>query len=190
MLACRGLLFINNTMMTDTEFEGPADAPMAKLLSVILIIGQVVLAVGCVILLITSLIMMVPNLRVHLIEELPDTVRASTFAGQCLAAAISAVAWFVVLHLLRRVVTAVIHGDPFLPENVSRLRTIWIIIAATEVFRMIATFTMGISNDCADGDVSRLDVRIGTWFFIFIIAAISEAFRHGAALRADQELTI
>jgi hypothetical protein len=36
----------------------------------------------------------------------------------------------------------------------------------------------------------RIDIRIGTWFFIFIIAAISEAFRHGAALRAEQELTI
>jgi len=176
--------------MIDPEFDGPAGAPMAKLLSVILIVGQVVLALGCVILLITALIMVVPSLRVHLIEDLPDTVRASTFAGQCLAAAISAVAWFVVLQLLRRVVSAVIHGDPFLPENVSRLRTIWMIIAATEVFRMAATFMMGGSNDCANVDGSRLDVRIGTWFFIFIIAAISEAFRHGAALRADQELTI
>jgi len=117
-------------------------------------------------------------------------VQASTFAGQCLAAALSAVAWFVVLHLLRRVVSAVIHGDPFLPENVSRLRTIWMIIAATEVFRMIATFVLGGSSDCMNVDGSRLDVRVGTWFFIFIIAAISEAFRHGAALRADQELTI
>jgi len=58
------------------------------------------------------------------------------------------------------------------------------------VFRMLVTFTMGGSSDCADVDGSRLDVRIGTWFFIFIIAAISEAFRHGAALRADQEFTI
>ena len=177
-------------MMTDTEFDSPSGAPMAKLLSVILIIGQVVLAVGCVILLITALIMAVPSLRIHLIEELPSTVQASTFAGQCLAAALSAVAWFVVLHLLRRVVSAVIHGDPFLPENVSRLRTIWMIIAATEVFRMIATFVLGGSSDCMNVDGSRLDVRVGTWFFIFIIAAISEAFRHGAALRADQELTI
>lgn len=177
-------------MMSDSEFEDPTGAPMAKLLSVILIIGQAVLAVGCVILLIMALIMVVPDFRVHLIDELPETVRVSTFAGQCLAAAISAVAWFVVLHLLRKVVNAVIHGDPFLPENVSRLRTIWMIIAATEVFRMVATFIMGGSNDCANVDGSRLDVRIGTWFFIFIIAAISEAFRHGAALRADQELTI
>lgn len=178
-------------MMTESEFEGPAGAPMAKLLSVILIIGQAVLGIGCVILLLMALIMVIPSgFRTELIQDLPESVRVSTFAVQCLAAAISAVAWFVVLHLLRRVVAAVIHGDPFLPENVSRLRTIWIIIAATEVFRMVATFLMGGTSDCVDVDVSRLDVRVGTWFFIFIIAAISEAFRHGAALRADQELTI
>lgn len=191
MLACRELLFINNRMMSETEYDAPVDAPMAKLLSVILIIGQVVLAIGFVALLIMSLIMLIPSdFRTGLIEDLPDSVRVSTFAGQCLAAAVSAMAWFVVLHLLRRVVGAVIHGDPFLPENVSRLRTIWIIIAATEIFRMLVTFMMGGTSDCANVDGSRLDVRVGTWFFIFIIAAISEAFRHGAALRADQELTI
>jgi len=178
-------------MLTDSEFQGQNGAPMAKLLSVILIIGQAVLAIGCVASFLMGLIMLVPSdFRSGLIADLPNSVQVSTFAGQCFAAAISAIAWFVVLHLLRRVVNAVIHGDPFLPENVSRLRTIWIIIAATEIFRMVATFMMGGTSDCANVDGSRLDIRVGTWFFIFIIAAISEAFRHGAALRADQELTI
>ena len=174
-------------MMSDTEIDAPSGAPMAKLLSVILIFGQIFLGIGFVAALIMATIMLIPSgFRTELIADLPESIRASTFAGQCLAAAVSAAAWFIVLRLLRRVVTAVIHDDPFLPENVSRLRTIWIIIAATEVFRMIVTFSMGGAN--IDG--SRLDVRVGTWFFIFIIAAISEAFRQGAALRADQELTI
>ena len=124
--------------------------------------------------------------------KLPEGLNSATLAGGSLASAVIAVGWFFVLGLLRRVVTTVIHKDPFLPENISRLRTIWIIIAATEIFRMIAMF---IVSGNVDG--SRLDIRIGTWFFIFIIAAISEAFRHGAALRAEgaalraeQELTI
>ncbi|MEP4052803.1 MAG: DUF2975 domain-containing protein [Litorimonas sp.] len=177
-------------MMTDTEFDVPAGAPMAKLLSVILIVGQCVLAFGCMILLFTALVMLIPGFRVHLIDEIPETVHISTFAAQCTAAAISAFAWFMVLHLLRRVVSAVIHGDPFLPENVSRLRIIWILIAATEIFRIIVTLMIGGSNECTGGDGIFLYLRVGPWFFIFIIAAISEAFRHGASLRADQELTI
>lgn len=178
-------------MMSDTGFEPPADAPMAKMLSVILIVGQIFLAIGCVCSLILAAILLIPsNFQAELLSDLPEGVVALSFAGKCLAAAVSAVAWFIVLRLLRFVVSAVIHGDPFLPENVARLRTIWIIIACAEVFRMIAIFSTGGLNDCANLDGSRLDIRVGTWFFIFIIAAISEAFRHGAALRADQELTI
>jgi len=157
-------------MLTETKFT-PSDAPMAKMLSVILIFGQMLLVIGFICLIAMTLIMLIPSdFRTDFIADLPASLEPSTLAGRCLATAVVALGWFFVLHLLRRVVRAVIHGDPFLPENVSRLRTIWIVIAATEIF--------------------HLDIRVGTWFFIFIIATISEAFRHGAALRAEQELTI
>lgn len=189
MLAYDALLFINNIIMTlETEFA-PTDAPMAKLVSVLLIIGQIIMVVGFVLFLITALIMGTDNtFKESLLETAPEDLNASVLFARCLAGSVVAVGWFFVLHLLRRVVKAVIHGDPFLPENVSRLRNIWIIIAATEIFRTIAFFIVGGNGGNADG--SRLDINIATWFFIFIIAAISEAFRHGAALRADQELTI
>ena len=35
-----------------------------------------------------------------------------------------------------------------------------------------------------------MDIRIGTWFLVLVIAALSEAFRQGAEMRAEQELTI
>ncbi len=176
-------------MTNDTEFS----APMAKVLSVLIRLGQWTLGAGFVLLLLMAFIMAVPSgFRESLMTESTTEINASTLAARCFAGAVVAAGWFFVLRLLRRVVTAVIHGDPFLPENVAYLRHIWIIIAATEIFRMIAYFIMGGDGDCACSEIdgSRLDIRIGTWFFIFIIAAISEAFRHGAALRAEQELTI
>lgn len=179
-------------MRIETEI-GPADAPMAKLLAILLIVGQVALGVGFVILLLMAIIMVVPSgLRESLIADSARPIDAGSLSARCLAGAVVAAGWFFVLAVLRRVVAAVIHGDPFLPENVARLRNIWMIIAGTEVFRMIAFFVMGGDGDtsCGNVDGSRLDIRVGTWFFIFIIAAISEAFRHGAALRAEQELTI
>lgn len=190
MLATHALLFINKCMSAETEFNVP-DAPMAKLLSVILIFGQWILAIGFICLILMAALMLIPGgFRDELIADLPNSLPASTLAGRCLASAIVAVGWFFVLRWLRHVVRAVIHGDPFLPENVSYLRRIWITIAATEIFRMIAMFIIGGAAGSHDADVTRLDIRVGTWFLIFIIAAISEAFRHGAALRADQELTI
>lgn len=176
-------------MMSETEFEAASRAPMAKVVSILLVIGQIIMVVGFVLFLITALIIGTENgLKAGLLETAPRELNPSILFAKCLAGAVVAVGWFFVLRLLRRVVTAVIHGDPFLTENVSYLRNIWIIIAATEVFRTIAYFFVGGNDGVGDG--SRLDINIATWFFIFIIAAISEAFRQGAALRADQELTI
>ena len=175
--------------MTDVDFNPPASAPMAKLLSPILMVGQWVFSVFFVIFLIMALIMAVPSgFRESLIAEAPTQIDPISLMSRCLAGAVVAVGWFFVLKLLRGVVTAVVHGDPFLHENILRLRNIWIIFAVTEVFRMIAFFFMGEGDGTVSGP--QLDVRLGTWFFIFVIVVISEAFRHGAALRAEQELTI
>lgn len=175
--------------MSDTKYDVPSGVPMAKVVSILLIIGQIIMVVGFVLFILMAIIMGTDNgLKASLLETAPKDLSASHLFARCLAGAVVAVGWFFVLRLLRRVVAAVIHGDPFLPENVSYLRNIWIIIAATEIFRMIAFFVVGGHGGNEDG--SRLDINIATWFFIFIIAAISEAFRHGAALRAEQELTI
>ena len=176
-------------MMSDTEIDAPSGAPMAKLLSPLLMVGQWVFGVFFVIFLLMALIMAVPSgFRESLLEEATTQIDPTTLMARCLAGAVVAVGWFFVLKLLRGVVTAVIHGDPFLPENIARLRNIWIIFAVTEIFRMMAFFIMGGDGQAEGGLL--LDVRLGTWFFIFVIATISEAFRYGAALRADQELTI
>jgi len=37
---------------------------------------------------------------------------------------------------------------------------------------------------------ATIDIRLGTWFLVFVIAALAEVFRHGAVLRRDQELTV
>ena len=165
----------------------PQNAPMARVLSPLLMIGQWLCASGLVLVLLMAAFMAFPSgLRDNLLTHSPTVTTPATMMGKCLAGAVLAAGWFFVLKLLRQVVIAVVHGDPFLPENVARLRKIWIIFAIIEVFRMFAHLAFGENADAG----SLLDIRLGTWFFIFIIAAISEAFRHGAALRAEQELTI
>ena len=56
-------------MMTDVELDAPSKAPMAKMLSVILIFGQVFLAIGVVCLFIMAVVM--PVSYTHL--TLPTT---------------------------------------------------------------------------------------------------------------------
>jgi len=159
-------------MSVETEFA-PTDAPVAKLLSVILIIGQVVAALAVIILLIATISVSLPetmniSIKTGLAEKLPETV----IFGTLLSAVVIAVGWFFVLHFLRKVVRTLIHGDPFSsPENINRLRLILILIIATELVRIATVFFHGSAGETEQ--VMRLDIRIGTWFFIFIIAAIS-----------------
>jgi len=179
-------------MMTLETDLAPHNAPMAKVLSPLLMIGQWLCVFFFIILMLAAAFMAFPSgLRESLLSHSPRTVAPATMMGLSLASAIAVVGWFFILRLLRQVVIAVVHGDPFLPENIARLRNIWIIFAVIEIFRMITHLIF-------DGDSgSLLDIRLGTWFFIFVIIVISEAFRHGAllraegaALRAEQELTI
>lgn len=190
-LACEALLFINMSMSTSDihdQFESLSDvqnSSMTRALSILLLIGQVMFAFFLVMLVIMIGLMAFPS-------EFRDTMLATSEAnldpnallGRCLAAVIVVTGWFFVLRILRKVVIAIMHGDPFQLANIKRLRQIWLIMAATEFFHALAKFWLSPETG------NMFEVNIGTWFFIFVIAAISEAFRHGAALRAEQELTI
>ena len=74
-------------------------------------------------------------------------------------------------------------GDPFVAANISRLRTIWIVIVISEIIRIIII-------NLSKADEMLIDIQAGTIFLVFVIAALSEVFRHGTELRRDAELTI
>jgi hypothetical protein len=166
--------------------------PITHLLSGLLRVGAWLLAASFLILTGFGLFILIPTEFQQQFfagvdhTNLPAT-SASGLAIACFGGAIVAAAWFFVLKLLRKVVGTVIGGDPFVPENISRLRRIWVIIAAAEIFRMAVHWMSSLQG--ADG-TADIDVRIGTWFLVFVIATLAEAFRYGAEMRREQELTI
>ncbi|MEP6342761.1 MAG: DUF2975 domain-containing protein [Maricaulaceae bacterium] len=113
-----------------------------------------------------------------------QTLILSTFSGALIAGA-----FIVIAYLLKRLLVTLITGDPFVPENINRLRKIWIILALTEAFRMVAS-TMITVMEPSDAMTLDLDIRFTSWFLVFVIATVAEVFRHGAALRQEQQLTI
>ena len=161
--------------------------PVARGLNVLLLVAMVFIAFMVCLLIICGFILMTENpISAELTEKLAnsgknmaDRMYVVSFFGAALIGAI----WFFVLRILRKVVKTLLGGDPFVPENISRLRLIWIIIAITEIIRII------IANMATSAEVT-LDLRPGTWFVVFVIAALAEVFRHGAELRRDAELTI
>ncbi|WP_409432844.1 DUF2975 domain-containing protein [Litorimonas sp. RW-G-Af-16] len=164
---------------------------MTRFLSVILFVGMIVLALAVVLLVSSAAFMVFPSeLQGKFFEGIDHSslpkITERGLAIACGGGAIIAAAWFLVLKTLRSVVQTVGAGDPFVPENISRLRLIWLVIAGAELLRMIFHYVASLGNSAA----ADLDIRIGTWFLVFVIATLSEAFRYGAEMRQEQELTI
>jgi len=161
--------------------------PIAKGLNVLLTMAIVLMVIAIVLFFVVGFVLTSDNafsadIMTKLAEAKSDVgvnKAPIAFFGGGLVAAI----WLYVLYLLRKIVGTLLAGDPFIPENISRLRTIWIVIALSEIIRIIV---VNLSNT---GEM-LIDLRAGTLFLVFVIAALSEVFRHGAELRRDAELTI
>lgn len=162
---------------------------MAKVLQTVIIIGQITLVSVALLFFIGGALMAFSTgfqeqfFAATGIEDKPNIMMLPFL---CVSGGIIALAWFSVLFILRRIVGSLIEGDPFIPANISRLRLMWVVIALTEVFRMIVN---SIGGTFSDGS-GTFQIRIGVWFLVFVIATLSEAFRYGAAMRQEQELTI
>jgi hypothetical protein len=180
----------NDTVDYDLEGGEVSGRRVARTLRLATLVGRFVLGVSIVVSLIAAVWMSVSTgFQDDLFEKIGSNNRPGhmILPLACLVVAIIAAAWFWVLHMLSQVVDTLLKGDPFVPTNISRLRRMWIIIAMTEIFRMVvANMTSAFFPGGDDG----LKIRIGVWFLVFVIATLSEAFRYGAMMRREQELTI
>ncbi|GLQ21046.1 DUF2975 domain-containing protein [Algimonas porphyrae] len=169
--------------------------PVSSGLIILLRIVQALLLVGLVVLSASALAF---ALNTGVYDWLQGNSEAGPLPGAgrlafaCITGAITAFAWLAVLSILIRVIRTVQMGDPFVEANITRLRAMWMLIAATEIFRILVHGFADISVGAlgvAPADTG-MDIRIGTWFLVLVIAALSEAFRQGAEMRAEAELTI
>lgn len=188
---------INDNDIADFEgLEGDAlpaqNTKIARLFSTILKIASVILGFIVISMLILAGIMFIPGfgegfLQDYIVEGGFDVKSTMGLGLAYLGTAIIAAAYFFVVRILSKIVKTLLAGDPFVPENISRLRSIWIIIAAAEILRIIVRIFALPTGD--SGDIT-LTISPGTWFLVFVIAALAEVFRHGAELRRDAELTV
>ena len=164
-----------------------AGTPVARGLNILIIIAMGFIALSVVLFICFGIILMTDNsISADLMTKLEESgtnMKAHLSSVALLGSALIGAMWFFVLNILRQIVKTLLEGDPFVPENISRLRLMWIVIALAEILRIV---TMNLSTV---GEMT-LDLRPGTWFVVFVVAALAEVFRHGAELRRDAELTI
>jgi len=108
--------------------------------------------------------------------------------------------FFLVVHQLRRFLATVKAGNPFCPENASRIRTIgWSIVASfllktvtefSAVLYMKQTITVNGRHLFPPAAFVWDSLHLEVLFFGLVVLAISGIFRLGTRLKEEQELTI
>ncbi|MDR3510153.1 MAG: DUF2975 domain-containing protein [Caulobacteraceae bacterium] len=107
--------------------------------------------------------------------------------GLC-AAALYLTGVLVIVGRLRRIFATLTAGDPFHPSNVSRLRTIGLMLAVLELGRYpVAALTAWLAPS---SPLAHMPFNPTAWFAVLVVFVLAEVFREGARLRREAELTI
>lgn len=93
---------------------------------------------------------------------------------------------------LRRIFSTLTAGDPFQPENVTRLRFVGVVLAALLLLGYAMPMVMnGLFPDLtAEVEVEAAAFSLSSWFSVLVVFVLAEVFREGARLRREAELTI
>lgn len=92
---------------------------------------------------------------------------------------------------LRRILTTLADGDPFVPDNALRLTRIALALAAMEVASLL--FVLGMRGFIPPADaVSRpsLAINFVVWAAVAALFILSQVFREGTRLREEEKMTI
>ncbi|MEM7768388.1 MAG: DUF2975 domain-containing protein [Pseudomonadota bacterium] len=120
--------------------------------------------------------------------ETYDGIGPLTF-GLAIVAAAALVAVIVYICLqLRRILSTLAEGDPFVPDNATRLTRIAIALGAMEV----ASMALSASGLLGPGEAGtwRLSINITLWAAVAALLILSQVFREGTRLREEEKMTI
>lgn len=98
--------------------------------------------------------------------------------------------FLLILRHLRMIFRALTVGDPFLPENVRRLRQIGLILAVVTGGVWLARGVVAARVAPGVMDPQGLGELLTPIFSVLVVFVLAEVFREGARLRRESELTI
>ncbi|MDP3404701.1 MAG: DUF2975 domain-containing protein [Brevundimonas sp.] len=98
--------------------------------------------------------------------------------------------FLLVLRNLRMVFSTLAIGDPFQPENVSRLRQIGLILAVVTIGSWLVQGLIAAQLASRATNSQGAGELLTPVFSILVVFVLAEVFREGARLRRESELTI
>jgi hypothetical protein len=95
----------------------------------------------------------------------------------------------VMLSRLLAMVGTVRAGDPFVPENAFRLRTIAWCLLVVQLFELACGLFIGILTR-AGADIGDWDPSLSGWIAVVLLFVLARVFEEGARIRADLEAMV
>lgn len=101
----------------------------------------------------------------------------------------------VIVYQFRRIFANLKAGQPFIPENVRRIRAIGLLVILTCLVQSFLGFGLGMilaKNLAIEGVTIRPQLNFGLDGILvgLAILVLAEVFRYGAALQEDRDLTV
>lgn len=92
---------------------------------------------------------------------------------------------------LRRILSTLADGDPFVPENALRLQRLALVLAGIELISIaiVAVSRQLFGSQLANADLG-IDLNFVLWAAVIALFILSQVFREGTRLRDEEKMTI
>lgn len=118
-------------------------------------------------------------------------ISPQTFVFSMLSLAVIAPGVIYVCVQLRRILTTLAEGDPFVPDNAQRLTRIAIALAVMEIASIIFVLCMRSFVPESDADLRPpLSINLVVWAGVAALLVLAQVFREGTRLREEEKMTI
>lgn len=130
------------------------------------------------------------TMRVPGMEAYVDGVKPGQFVAGLAGLAVFAPGIIYVCMQLRRILSTLATGDPFVPENGPRLTRIAIAIGLVELGRYLTVILLNAFVDLGTDQPVRLSINLAAWAAVIALFILAQVFREGSRLREEEKMTI
>ena len=129
-------------------------------------------------------------MKVAGMETYVDGVKPGQFVAGLAGLVVFAPGIIYVCLQLRRILSTLADGDPFVPENGPRLTRIAIAIGLVELGRYVTVFLLNAFVELGTDQPVRLSINLAAWAAVVALFILAQVFREGTRLREEEKMTI
>ncbi|MGB3626248.1 MAG: DUF2975 domain-containing protein [Henriciella sp.] len=129
-------------------------------------------------------------IKVPGMETYVDGVKPGQFIAGLAGLVVFAPGIIYVCMQLKRILSTLADGDPFVPENGPRLTRIALAIALVELARYVTVFLLNAFVDLGSEQPVRLSINLAAWAAVVALFILAQVFREGSRLREEEKMTI